>query len=59
MTVYVHFHIATGKQSVRLHNVAAVVDHGTDAIRVDMIFADDAKYYTEVSHVALTPERGE
>jgi hypothetical protein len=56
MTIYVHFHIATGKAAVRLHNVTRVEDNGPDSVKVKNTFTDETKVFVNVSHVALKPD---
>ena len=54
MTIYVHFTDKT-RTAVRLHNVAAVEDHGPLAVRVRITFSDLAPEFSGVSHVAVAP----
>lgn len=57
MSIYIHFIISSGRTAEKLHNVSSIHDSGQDAIEVRMTFSDDRKRYTNVSHVAVTPER--
>lgn len=57
MNIYVHFNVRSGRKAERLHNVASVEDHGVDSVRVLMQFSDDKHVYTDVSHVAVQPEK--
>jgi hypothetical protein len=56
MTIYVHFNIRAAKTAVKIHNVDRVVQNGEGSIRVYFMFSDECRVFTDVSHVALTPE---
>jgi hypothetical protein len=55
MTIYIHFR--NRETAEKLHNVAAVVDNGVHAVRVDFIFSDENRTFENVSHVSLQPQR--
>lgn len=57
MTIYVHFNVRAEKQSERLFNVDSVRANGPDSIKVKFQFSDNGKTFTDVSHVAVQPER--
>ena len=57
MTAYIHFHVRSDRPAKRLFNVASIHSNGADSIIVKLEFSDDKHTFTDVSHVAVQPER--
>lgn len=62
MTIYIHYMKRpapgyTPRAAVRLHNVNAVVDKGTNRVEIHMAFTDHQPTHDHVDRVVIEPDR--